>query len=67
MLYCARMTLDTALRAVSAAAMLVVVVVGVLVLQTRHEGRLQVTATQKIVGIGAAAVGLMATALALFT
>ncbi len=59
------MTADTALRALSAIALLVVVIVGVLALQTRHAGTMHVTTVQKAVAICAAVVGLLAGALAL--
>ncbi len=62
--FCA-MALDTALDLVSAIATLVVVVIMMLVLQTRHSGGLRFTAAQKVTVVVAAAVGLLATGLAL--
>jgi hypothetical protein len=59
------MTLDTALRAVSALAQLVVLVVAVLALQTRHAGTMHVTTRQKVTVVCAAGVGLLAGGLAL--
>ena len=61
------MTLDTALRAISLVALLIVLVAAVLVLQTRHSGNLHVTTGQKVIGICAAVVGLVAQSLALLT
>jgi hypothetical protein len=51
------MTLDTALRAVSALAQLVVLVVAVLALQTRHAGTMHVTTRQKVTVVCAAGRG----------
>jgi len=53
-------TLDTVLRALSALALLVAVVVAVLVLRTRHLGTMRATTAQEVTVVCAAVVGLLA-------
>jgi hypothetical protein len=58
-------TLETGLRLISVAGMLILVVVGVLVLQTRDSGRVRATARQKALLIGAGGVAVIAAGIGL--